>query len=148
MKIAFTYLLLTFLSLTICRTFAQKNTVGGTIYPDSLKLNNEYKYEISNDTIIQSITIKAIGNERIWFEITTSLKDSSLAKGHNVTSYTGIAKWDFAYGTESDKGISYTLEWDYKTADNLLTITIYGNDASAVSLSTTKYNETRMKLKQ
>jgi hypothetical protein len=141
-----TYSLLILLTVVTFDTLAQK-TVGKIDYPDSIKLNKEYKYEFSNDTIKQTITIKAIGDEKLWFDITTFTKDIKLASWKYDSYYTGTAKLDGAFGYRTDKDM-YFDQWDYKTPDNVLTISIYGVNATSVGILTASFSKAKMILKE
>lgn len=142
-------ILTTILTLYLVLSVAGQDKVDGrTDYPDSLELNKEYSFDISNDSITQTITIKALGDQKLWFSIDTRTKDNQMHGGQRHDFYSGTAKCNGAYGVITQDGTMYLDQWDYKTTDNILTITIYDKTASRVTLTTADLVKDFMKRKK
>lgn len=118
----------------------QDNIDGRLDYPDSLKLNKEYSFSITNDSILQTIRIKAIGGQELWFSINKWAGSKQNSGGKQSDNYSGIAKWKGAYGVVTEDGIMHLDQWDYTTTDEILTITLYEKSASRLTLTTTDLN--------
>lgn len=125
---------------------AQDNSEKGPPdYPASIKLDKEYNFSITSDSINQKVTIRATGNKEIWYGIIVTTKVTGVVGGQDTQYYSGVAKWDHVRSLVTDRGDIYD-KWSYKTLDNLLMITLYEEGRLKLSLENAKLAESIMEL--
>jgi hypothetical protein len=121
---------------------AQFTYVGNCDYPDSMELEKPYSFILSNDSLLQELEMTRISNEYIQYSIQISnLKDSSEASSQK---FHGIAKWDGCYGALTADNFFYVQNWDYRSKDGSIIISIYGDDPDYVILESNALSKTEM----
>jgi len=126
---------------------AQSTSVGSTnSYPDSMKLNVEYQFDLIENELQQQITLKPIGNDSLEFNVVISETDPLLGGVATMDRYSGIARLRSLISYQPSTKV---VNWEYSSMDNAFVITIYGTDAHSVSIiPTKKFNEGSMNRKK
>ena len=137
------------LSVTQLLVKSQSNIEGRTNYPDSMEFNKEIVYQIANDTLVQTISVKAIGSGKLLYSIEKNIKDDGMYGGRLIENFNGTANWSGAYGVVVGEDMTMHLDqWEYTSTDNMLTIIIYGKNASQISLQAVNFDMNYMELKK
>jgi hypothetical protein len=126
---------------------AQSTSVGSTnSYPDSMKLNVEYQFDLIKNELLQQITLKPIGNDSLEFNVIISETEPLLGGVATMDHYSGIARLSLLTSYQPSAKV---VNWEYTTIDEAFVITIYGPDAYSVSIvPTKKFNEGFMNRKK
>ncbi|MGV3637505.1 MAG: hypothetical protein ACO1NQ_07640 [Flavobacteriales bacterium] len=142
-----TYAVLSCLIMGSTTATAQNGISGNCDYPDRMELNKPYVFITSNDTLVQTVEITALGNKQLRYSIQTRVKDSEIMAGELVERHEGVADWAGCYGPVTDDNIMHIENWDYKTKDGLLIISVYGADPDRVRLEMATISGSEMKRK-
>lgn len=129
------------------KVVAQSTSVGSTnSYPDSMKLNVEYQFDLIKNELLQQITLKPIGNDSLEFNVIISETEPLLGGVATMSQYSGIARLSLLTSYQPSTKV---VNWEYTTIDEAFVITIYGPDAYSVSIvPTKKFNEGFMNRKK
>ena len=114
-----------------------------------MEFNKEIVYQIANDTLVQTISVKAIGSGKLLYSIEKNIKDDGMYGGRLIENFNGTANWIGAYGVVVGEDMTMHLDqWEYTSTDNMLTIIIYGKNASQISLQAVNFDMNYMELKK
>ncbi len=114
---------------------AQETIVGNCDYPDQMVMNEPYVFVLSTDSIEQQSTVIAVGDRKLTYEFLVSRKDQNLASGSLDERVTGIALWAGCFGGVSNDGMLHPDSWEYRSNDGLMTITLFGEYVTHISLT-------------
>jgi hypothetical protein len=113
---------------------AQTGIAGNCDYPDSMDMNKQYAFDISNDTLIQTVEVTAIGKKQLRYSIETRIRDTEILAGELIEHYSGIAEWAGCFGPVTEGSIIRVDNWDYRSNDGLLVISLYGSKPERLRL--------------
>ena len=97
--------------------------------------NTPYVFELSSDSSKQVITVVAIGDRKLKYEIVLDSEDSTLMSGRIIERVSGIATWVGCFGGVTDDGILHPDSWGYRSADGIMTFTLFGEYVTHVQVS-------------
>jgi len=142
-----TYAVLSCLIMGSTTVTAQNGISGNCDYPDRMELNKPYVFITSNDTLVQTVEITALGNKQLRYSIQTRVKDSEIMAGELVERHEGVADWVGCYSPVTDDNVMHIDNWDYKTKDGLLIFSLYGTDPDRVRFEMATISSSEMKRK-
>jgi hypothetical protein len=126
---------------------AQNGISGNCDYPDRMELNKPYVFITSNDTMSQTVEITALGKKQLRYSIRTRVKNTEIMAGELLEQHEGVADWVGCYGPVTDDNVMHIDNWDYKTKDGLLIISVYGSAPDRVLVEMAAISGSEMKRK-
>ena len=124
--------------------FSQAKVQGNCDHPDGMVFDQTYSYDTRNDSLVQTLEISLIGNKQIRYSIQTRAKDDQMLTGELIGHYSGVADWDGCFGAGTSDDIVHIDNWDYRSKDGLLIISLYGADLGSSSLEIGLVSSVRM----
>lgn len=136
-----------FITMGIFGKVVAQSASGSTYsYPDSMKLNVEYIFDLIENELQQKIILTPIGNDSLAFKVIISETDPLLGAVATIDRYSGVARLRSLISYQPSTKV---VNWEYTTMDEAFVITIYGPDANSVSIvPTKKFNEGSMNRKK
>jgi hypothetical protein len=64
----------------------------------------------ANDTLVQTISVKAIGSGKLLYSIEKNIKDDGMYGGRLIENFNGTANWSGAYGVVVGEDMTMHLD--------------------------------------